>query len=412
MLGPNPTLSVTSNDPRVVLLGVDLSHLSPVFQFLTCASGVFGFNLTYGYLQEFVTVKICNRELGLFLAMMQFFGYTIWSYLLRNFSNRQQQSKSSNSSSMSKLPQAPTSNGITPAITVPTYLFFVMGMLSAIDMAMANMALHYINYPAKTLMKSCRVIFTMFFGIVLVGKKYRLVDYLVVLGLVAGVAIFMQADADSSAHFQPLGVGMLTISLLCDGATNVMSETTMKSYGIGQDELIFRMFSLALIVVAMLAAFRGDLYLGLQWSLQPGTYDEWMYGTDERTWGVFEKIAMIVLFSSMGFFGSSCSAAITKNFGALAMSMTSTARRATTLFISFFMFDNKCTPAHVAGVAIFIIALTTKSVASRNKGPKPMKLPTSPPPTMNSGDEEMQKALIKAPTTSTALGRRPVAGKL
>ena len=75
---------------------------------------------------------------------------------------------------------------------------------------------------------------------------------------------------------------------------------------------------------------------------------------------------VMILFSSMGFFGSSCSAAITKNFGALTMSITSTARKATTLFLSFFLFDNECTFEHITGVVIFIAALTAKSLRRKN----------------------------------------------
>ena len=73
------------------------------------------------------------------------------------------------------------------------------------------------------------------------------------------------------------------------------------------------------------------------------------------------------LFSSMGFFGSSCSAAITKNFGALTMSITSTARKAATLFLSFVLFDNACTFQHIGGMVVFISALLAKSVRRKNK---------------------------------------------
>lgn len=69
----------------------------------------------------------------------------------------------------------------------------------------------------------------------------------------------------------------------------------------------------------------------------------------------------------MGFFGSSCSAAITKNFGALTMSITSTARKATTLFLSFMFFDNECTLEHLTGIVVFICALTAKSLRRKNK---------------------------------------------
>ena len=59
----------------VLVLGVDISHLSRRTQFLLCASGVFGFSLLYGYLQELLSVELCNRQLGLFLAMAQFCGH-------------------------------------------------------------------------------------------------------------------------------------------------------------------------------------------------------------------------------------------------------------------------------------------------------------------------------------------------
>jgi solute carrier family 35 (adenosine 3'-phospho 5'-phosphosulfate transporter), member B3 len=348
-----------STPPRaepVVVLGADISHLSPPLQFLVCAGGVFGFNLAFGYLQEFVAVEICSRNLGLFLAMMQFTGYTVLSFGMRTLLNHQQRSESKG-------------KGLSHP-KVPQYMYLCLGILSAVDMAMTNMAMHYINYPAKTLLKSSRVVFTMLFGVLIAGKRYRLVDYLVVLGMVAGLAIFMQADAASSAIFDPVGVVMLAISLLCDGAINVLSESIMGNYGVGQDELIFRMYSFALVAVTAAASFKGDLRVGMLWMSRPGTYDEWNSGADEITWNVLGKIIMIVLFSSMGFFGSSCSAAITKNFGALTMSMTSTARRATTLFISFLVFDNECTYDHVLGIVCFIAALTTKGCVGRTDSAK------------------------------------------
>jgi hypothetical protein len=159
---------------------------------------------------------------------------------------------------------------------------------------------------------------------------------------------------------------MLTISLICDGAITNMSETIMQRFGVGQDEFIFKMYSIALVAISAAAAVKGDLREGMNWLLQPGTFAELSLPIDERTWSVPAKIGILILFSSMGFFGSSCSAAITKQFGALTMSITSVTRKATTLFLSFFLFHNVCTTEHLAGVFIFIAALTAKSLRRRN----------------------------------------------
>jgi UAA transporter family len=140
-------------------------------------------------------------------------------------------------------------------------------------------------------------------------------------------------------------------------------------------QFIFRLYSISLLAIASAAAAKGDFYAGMVWMLQPGTYQQFLDNApmEERTWSVAGKFLVMILFSSMGFFGSSCSAAITKNFGALTMSITSTARKATTLFLSFFLFNNVCTTEHVAGITVFIAALTAKSLRRRHHTNKKKK---------------------------------------
>ena len=163
---------------------------------------------------------------------------------------------------------------------------------------------------------------------------------------------------------------------MCDGAITNMSENIMTKYKVGQDEFIFRMYSIALIAIVAAAAAKGDLTEGMVWILQPGTYEEQQNNVplEDRSWSSGGKIAVMILFSSMGFFGSSCAAAITKNFGALSMSITSVSRKATTLFLSFLLFDNECTYQHIVGIIIFISALTTKSIRRKNKTRKSFAL--------------------------------------
>ena len=373
----------------VLVLGFDIGHLSRRMQFLVCASGVFCFSLLYGYLQELISVQICNRQLGLFLALMQFTGYTTLSYLLRTYVYKKQEMKPS-----TQLKEDGTK--VPLSLMVPFYMYLGLSLLRAVDLAMTNMAMQYINYPAKTLMKSSRVVFTMIFGVFIARKKYCFMDYFVVLCMVAGLAIFMHADATSSAVFQPLGVMMLTTSLVCDGAISVMSETIMNNYGVGQDEFLFRMYSISLVAIATAAAVKGDLQIGMNWMMQPGTYDEMQQGVspEEATWSVFGKVMVMILFSCMGFVGSSCSAAVTKNFGALTMSITSTARKATTLFLSFFLFNNVCTTEHLAGVVIFISALTAKSVRRGKHSIKARNRLRRSRSGENLDDLEMQRSLI------------------
>ena len=183
--------------------------------------------------------------------------------------------------------------------------------------------------------------------------------------MVSGLIIFMHADAKSSAIFQPIGIIMLIISLTCDGAINNMSEAIMIQYNIGQDEFIYNLYSIAVCGIILAAAIRGDLFEGIiSYMMTPGTIDEIQKNVpmELRSWGAMSKCMALVLFSSTGFFGSSCSALITKEFGALTMSLTSTARKAMTLFLSFVLFHNVCTWEHISGIVLFIAALIAKSL--------------------------------------------------
>jgi hypothetical protein len=151
----------------VLVLGIDISHLSRNTQFTVCATALFFFSLLYGYLQELLSVELCSRKLGLFLAMMQFIGYTIFAYILRNFVyNKQQKKKSASSSSLL----------LFTTTHVPVHLYLGLALLRAVDLAMTNLAMQYINYPAKTIMKSSRVVFTMIFGVFIQRKAYKTVD--------------------------------------------------------------------------------------------------------------------------------------------------------------------------------------------------------------------------------------------
>lgn len=200
------------SDP-VLILGMDVTHMSRNAQFVICASGVFFFSLLYGYLQELLSVELCSRQLGLYLAMIQFIGYTFLAYLLNNYVYQKHGRRTMTSSTTPKVRNGgllpTTTSSLVTKLAVPFSLYLGLSLLRAVDLAMTNLAMQFINYPAKTLMKSSRVVFTMIFGVFITHKRYKLMDYAIVLCMVIGLAIFMHADATSSAVFQPLGVIML-----------------------------------------------------------------------------------------------------------------------------------------------------------------------------------------------------------
>jgi hypothetical protein len=249
---------------RLIVLGIDISHLSRRWRFIICAGGVYMFSLMYGFLQELLSVQILNRKLGLFLALAQFIGYTGWSYVFRTFDEHKKKkellqqrltpttnnpyfsnlsihnnkdgfyskpgvvaasltpsssflsltdlnpSRDTNTTSSSTTATTSTStNGV-----IPMHMYFGLSILRAIDLGMTNLSMQYMNYPAKTMMKSSRVVFTMLFGVVISRRRYPIHDYIVVLLMVTGLALFLHADSTSSAVFQSMGVAMLVRNII------------------------------------------------------------------------------------------------------------------------------------------------------------------------------------------------------
>mmetsp|Transcript_27538 Transcript_27538/g.58837 ORF Transcript_27538/g.58837 Transcript_27538/m.58837 type:complete len:137 (-) Transcript_27538:601-1011(-) len=92
-------------------------------------------------------------------------------------------------------------------LTVPSELYIGLSILRAIDLGMTNLAMQYVNYPAKTLMKSTGFVFTMIFDILVTKSQYGAADF-----IVAGLGMYVHAK--TSVVFQPLGIIVLTISLL------------------------------------------------------------------------------------------------------------------------------------------------------------------------------------------------------
>ena len=107
---------------RLIVLGLDITHLPRHQQYIFCACGVFFFTLIYGYFQELVVVKIFDRQLPLFLALCQFTGYAFNSVIVSIFINR--------TGSFSQLKQL--------AQTVPFRSFLLMAALRAFDLGMTN----------------------------------------------------------------------------------------------------------------------------------------------------------------------------------------------------------------------------------------------------------------------------------
>jgi len=395
-------------DP-LIIFGLDISFLSRNMQYYVCATGAFGFTLVYSYLQEMISVHILGRKYALFFATCQFAGYSFWSFALLQLrvwrmnktSALVHDSKVCERETASLILKEPfelsleqmtdpesCSSSVTAAeeVTLPpniskdkkrisekpsgseqpsVLLFIGLSLMRAVDLGMTNSAMRFINYPAKTLIKSSRSAFTITIGVMMGKKGYSRSDYVMVVMLITGLVVFLRADKNSDAIFHPYGVILLVISLSCDGVVGNSSEILMRQHRMSQDQFQLSIYSISFIAMLLATIVKGEFFSGIQnFFLLPGTIPEiieapsglYHHHREGPTWTAGKKCIAMLMFTLMGLLGSSCAGALTKEFGALSMSVISTNRKAITLFLSFMSpgFNNRCTVQHVIGMVIFL----------------------------------------------------------
>lgn len=88
--------------------------------------------------------------------------------------------------------------------------------------------------------------------------------------------------------------------------------------------------------------------------------------------GDFFKYLSFFSFCTFGFFASVCGTALTKQFGALVLGITSNARKAVTLALSFILFPerNVFTTYHLVGSIIFFSGLVFRTVSKNGPSKK------------------------------------------
>jgi len=395
--------TIFEDDP-LIIFGFDITLLSKNTQYYICATGVFGFTLVYSYLQELISVHIGGRKYALFLATCQFAGYSFWSFVLLQLRTWRikknahidglKACEGNEDSATYPRSSPPTTIRVEEKMRIlsnaedelnlslddeiqskkPSLLLFIcLSLIRAIDLGTTNSAMKFINYPAKTLIKSSRSAFTLFVGIAMGKRGHSHSDYVMVAMLITGLIVFMRADINTDAIFHPYGVILLVISLCCDGIVGNSSELIMRQHRMSQDEFQLSIYSISFVAMLIATIVKGEFYSGIQnFFLRPGTITEiteaplglYHHYREEPTWTGIKKIVVMLIFTFTGLLGSSCAGALTKQCGALSMSIVSTNKKAATLFISFMApgFNNRCTLQHFIGMAIFLCGTSLKGI--------------------------------------------------
>jgi solute carrier family 35 (adenosine 3'-phospho 5'-phosphosulfate transporter), member B3 len=245
--------------------------------------------------------------------------------------------------------------GSSKRYTIPMHYCIGLALSQAAMQAFSNMAMLYLNYPAKVLFKSCRVIPTMLFGVIVMKKTYSKMEWVSMILLVSGLIIFMQADMHSSPEMNPSGMILIGISLLLDAGILNIQEHCFAKFKCDEDEIVVVSYSGGSAALLALCLVTGELKSAVAFIQSP------MVGSQSYA------IASLAALSTCGFCGVVCVTALTRRFGALVAALTTTVRKALTLIISFTLFPNPVEYGHFFGGGIFILGIFLKATSPRTK---------------------------------------------
>lgn len=140
----------------------------------------------------------------------------------------------------------------------------------------SNWALSFMSYPAQALAKSCKLIPVMLARIILMGKRYSLVEYLQVVCITLGICVFMLGDQKGGGkhggkeHPETswIGLGLCCVSLILDGYTGPAQEKLNHKHKISMATMMFWINFWAFCLVGVVLVGTGEMWTGSAFCLK------------------------------------------------------------------------------------------------------------------------------------------------
>ena len=339
---PSSSAASAAKGPKLIIFGFDLTGLPPSAQYIVLTLGLFLFTCTYGYYQELVIYSWFRRRLGTFTTMLFFLGNAVCRILEKLLIS-----------------------GTQPLERKSPWRFHIfMSFVKLGAQVLTNMSMAHINYPAKVLFKSSIPVAQMAIGLSCLGKNYPMRDYIVISLLFVGLYTFITGNPqapDASGY----GIFLVTLSMLMAASVPMVQEHCMTKYSSNPTEMLYFSFMGGTGISVVVALCAGEFHKGIayMWTHDVSLLPESTHHTLHEYKEVESPWFALLMFCTLGYLGAHCSTAITQHFGSLLNGVTNTARKATSLSLSYFMFpdEHALTMQHIIGSFIFFIGLVVRA---------------------------------------------------
>jgi len=207
----------------------------------------------------------------------------------------------------------------------PRWTLLRISALVLASLVSGNVALRWVSYPVKVVVKSCKLLPTMALGALMLRKRYTLFDQLAAVLLCAGLVGFTLADRDDSGRpssqgggSSPFGVGVLLVAVSCDAVQVLLSERMLRAapHLTPMHVMLYTNGFAFVAVSAMILATGEHQHIPAE--------------------GL--PLAQLTLYGACSWVGVCCFIGLTRSWGATAAVVATNSRKLLSIVLSFLLF--------------------------------------------------------------------------
>ena len=242
-------------------------------------------------------------------------------------------------------------------------MFIVVTALLFVSLNLGNIALKYVSFPVKVVIKSSKLVPAMLIGVLLLSKRYTATHYcaaLLLCGGVIGVTLSNDALVSSApvsgvdSSLQTLGIAFLFLAVCADSVIPVVQEMLLRVWRVGQAEIMLGTNALGFLVEAAVWMQTNEV--------------ETLATLGERE-GSAHLFSTLAIYGSTSFVGIAAMLMVISVWGSAVGVAVATLRKVVTVVISFIAYPKQFTWSFAVSGALVLasIVLTASPLARRDK---------------------------------------------
>ncbi|DAZ94816.1 TPA: hypothetical protein N0F65_012843 [Lagenidium giganteum] len=231
---------------------------------------------------------------------------------------------------------------VRPQLPLKPFAFTAFAYLGA--MLCSNEALKHVSYPTQALGKSCKMIPVMLMGVLIRRKRYSWQEYLCVVLITIGIAVFQlgkQSSHKATQENSTYGLFLLFTSLALDGVSGPKQEEIVATLRPTVHQQMFYTNLWAVIYTGIGAVATGQAYEGFAFCVANPRILNWVF-----------------CFSICSALGQNFIYFTIQQFSALTCTTITTTRKFFTILFSVLWFGNQLTTMSWLGVGIVFVGLS------------------------------------------------------